>query len=87
MLTIDRLSLRLPPGFEHRASGIVTLIGAQLAALPLPKAARVNRLRVEHVLAGADASDEAIAGAVAVALARQLRSRRRAGRASYRERG
>jgi hypothetical protein len=76
VLTIDRLSLRLPPGFDDRAVGIAQLIGARLAQLPWPPVtADVDHVRVEYELGAAGTSDEAIAGDIAVALAHQIEVR------------
>lgn len=73
MLTIDHVSLQLPPGFETRAAGLVERIGAQLAAFDWPGDASVDHLRVDHALTTADASDETIAADIAAAVARQVR--------------
>ncbi|ATB39028.1 hypothetical protein CYFUS_004467 [Cystobacter fuscus] len=35
MLSIDTLHLRLPAGFEHRASSIVHLLGRELSRAPV----------------------------------------------------
>ena len=72
MLTIDRLSLRLPPGFEDRAAGLVDLIGDQLASRQWPRAASLDHVRVEHTLGGPGASNEAIAADIVVAVARHV---------------
>lgn len=73
MLTIDRLSLQLPPGFENRAAGLAELIGARLASLDWTREASVDHLRVNHTLGAASMSDDAIAADVAAAVARQVR--------------
>ena len=73
MLTIDRLSLRLPPGFEDRAAGLVRLIGDRLASFEWPHDASVDHLRVDHALTTAETSNEALAGQIAAAVARQFR--------------
>lgn len=76
MLTIDRMSIELPAGFEQRASGLADLIGAHLAALDCPTSISIGHMRVEHALPLTGASDQAIAGAVASSVARQVRERR-----------
>jgi len=73
MLTIDRLSIQLPPGFEPRAAGLVDLIGARLASLVWSDDASINHMRVDHPLSSAHASDDAIANDVAAAVARRVR--------------
>lgn len=73
MLTIDRLSLQLPPGFDNRAAGLVELIGARLASLEWSGEASIDHLRVDHTLGAASMSDDAIAADIAAAVARQVR--------------
>jgi len=73
MLTIDRLSIQLPPGFEHRAAGLVQLIGDRLASFEWPHDASVDHLRVDHTLTTAETSNEALAGHITAAVARQVR--------------
>lgn len=74
MLTIDRLSLALPPGFEDRAAALAERIAERLAALPLTAGAELGHLRIEHALDPADPSDEGIAAGVADALLGRLRA-------------
>ena len=45
-LTIDRLRLQLPAGFQSRANAIARAVARHLAALPLLSSARVERLAV-----------------------------------------
>jgi len=73
VLTIDRLSLRLPPGFGERAEGLARLIGERLASVEWSHDASVDHLRVDHPLATADTSDEALAGDIAAAVVQQVR--------------
>jgi hypothetical protein len=73
VLTIDRLSLRLPPSFGERAEGLARLIGDRLASVQWSRDASVDHLRVDHALATADTSDEALARDIAAAVARQVR--------------
>lgn len=48
MLHIDKITLRLPPGFEGRAESIVSLIGERLADMKMP--GRVSR--IDHMVIG-----------------------------------
>lgn len=73
MLTIDRLSLQLPAGYDTRAAGLVDMIGTRLAAMDWPRHAAVKHLRVEHALSAVNAPDAAVAGAIASAIAREIR--------------
>jgi hypothetical protein len=75
VLTIDRLSLQLPAGFEDRAAGLVDLIGARLASLEWPRGASIGHMRIEHTLEAGGASNEALAGAIAATVARHARGR------------
>jgi hypothetical protein len=72
MLTIDRLSLTLPPGFEDRAAAIAELVARRLAALRLDTGATIERLRVDDLQAGPAMTDEGIAAQVADAVQRRL---------------
>jgi hypothetical protein len=74
MLTIDRLSLQLPAGYGDRAPGIVDMIGARLAELDWPRNAALKHLRVEHALSSVNAPDAVVAGAIASAIAREIRA-------------
>ena len=76
MLTIGRLRLSLPAGFEARAGRIASLVGDELAAR-LPLAAgdvRLDRLTLPPVNVAPGASDRQVAGAVATAIAAGLSS-------------
>lgn len=79
MLTIGRLSLRLPPGFEHRAVEIARLLADGLADVSPAAAGTFDRLQIEHVLPRPDASDRAIAGAIALHVHRTLGRQNAAG--------
>jgi hypothetical protein len=76
MLSIGRLRLALPPGFEGRAGRIARLVGDELAGrLPLAAGAvRLDRLAVPPVRLAPGASDRQVAGAVAAAIAAGLHS-------------
>jgi len=74
MLTIDRLRLSLPAGFEPRAGRIASLVAHELAGR-LPSGAgevHLDRLALPAVKVGRGASDRQVAGAVAKAIAAGL---------------
>jgi hypothetical protein len=69
MLTIDRLRLLLPPGFETRADRIARLVADEVAArLPLRGETRLDRLTLPRVQVPRGASDRQVAQSVARAL-------------------
>lgn len=74
MLRIDRISLRLPAGYAHRATRIARLVGEQIgteaAALP---SGRAERLTVSVAAAHPHASDGEIARLAVAQLRRSLR--------------
>ncbi|HEV8579149.1 MAG TPA: hypothetical protein VGX68_08700 [Thermoanaerobaculia bacterium] len=75
MLTIDRLRLSLPAGYEGRARRIAALVGDELARLPLAGSdVRLDRLTLPAVNVAPGASDRQVAGAVAGAVAAGLNS-------------
>ena len=69
MLSIDRLSLRLPPGMEHRARDIVRLLADRLATLPLSESRRIERLVVPTLDVNPAHSDGQIAARIADGIA------------------
>lgn len=72
MLSIGRLRLSLPPGYEARAERIARLLADELAGVRLEADARVDRLALPPVKVGGGASDREVAAAVAAALAPRL---------------
>ena len=48
MLRIDKITLRLPPGFEGRAESIARLIGERLADMKMPGRGG----RIDHMVIG-----------------------------------
>ncbi len=68
MLTIDRMTLRLPPSLRDRANGIARLIGKTLADLPRTQVRRIRRLEVPEVTIDPAASDADIARTIATAI-------------------
>ncbi len=49
MLFIERLSLRLPAGYEHRADGILELVAQRLTDVAVDSDRRIAQLRVSGV--------------------------------------
>ncbi len=72
MLTIDRFIISLPGGFEQRGAHISRLVAEQLAATPLTRSARLDRLAPAPVVLGPVTGDRAVAEAVAEAILEQL---------------
>ncbi len=75
MLRIDRLSLRLPAGMEHRAGSIAREIGEAWPHMHLSRSERIKRVRLDPVHVGSDATDRAIARAVATQIVRKVGGR------------
>ena len=73
MLHIDRISLRLPAAYAHRATRIARLVGEQLGAeaAGLPSG-RAHRLTVSVTAAHPHASDGEIAQLAVAQLRRSL---------------
>jgi hypothetical protein len=77
MLTIDKLRLSLPAGYEPRAGRIARLIADELATLPLQENASqenvsIARLQLPALHVAHGASDRHVAGAIASAIAAQV---------------
>ena len=72
MLTIDRLRLSLPAGYEASASRIARLVADELASAALHGDATIDRLAVPAVEVTRGASDRQVAGAIAGAIRTQL---------------
>ena len=71
-LTIDRLSLSLPSGFEHRADTIARGVGDELARLPWPGDCRVDHLQVAPLTLRPELSNHQIAAQIARAIHSRL---------------
>ena len=71
-LSIDRLNLQLPPGFEARGEAIARLIGDELSQLPLSGVRQLAHLSLPPQHVHAQASDRQIAGQIARAIHGQL---------------
>jgi len=65
MLHIDRMSIRLPPGFAQRASAITQLVADALADYQAREDIRLDSLTVGPVQVASDASDQSIAQEIA----------------------
>ena len=68
MITVDRMTLRLPSSLLHRGEGIARLVGEALAGLPIIQGRRIRHLGVPPVAVGATDSDAGIAAAIAAAI-------------------
>jgi hypothetical protein len=71
-IQIDRLSLRLPAGFEHRADAIARHVGRELARLPWPGAPEIDWLRPPPVNVHPAQGDRQIAVRIARAIHSQI---------------
>jgi len=69
MLSIDRLSLRLPPGLEHRSRDILRLVAERLASLPITESRHIARLSVPTLVVSPAHSDGQIAARIADGIA------------------
>ena len=72
MLTIDRLRLSLPAGFETRADRIVRLAATELGTMPIRDEAHLERLVVPTIAVSPRMSDREIAAAIATGVLAQL---------------
>ncbi len=72
MLTIDRLRLHLPSGYQHRAAFIGRLLAAELAKMPLKRDLHLERLHLPPVDIVSGAGDGQIARHIAAAIQGQL---------------
>ena len=70
MLRIDRLSLRLPAGYEDRAEPLARAVAAELAGMPLPGSRDVARLALPPVPGAGDDAEVAarVAGTASAVL-------------------
>lgn len=71
-LTIARMHLQLPPGFEHRADGIARRLGEELARLQWPGSVTLPRLSLSPQTIHPAWSDQQIARQLAVAVQGQI---------------
>ncbi|MDJ0841878.1 MAG: hypothetical protein QNK37_35575 [Acidobacteriota bacterium] len=73
MLTIGRMNLTLPAGFERRAPTIVRLVADRLADARLPQSQNLDRLSLPPLTLHSGMDDHGVAGAVADAILSRLR--------------
>ena len=71
-LTVDRLSLRLPPGFEHRADTIARRVGDELAQLQWAGGYDLDHLHLAPQTVRPEQSDRQIAAQIARAIHSQI---------------
>ena len=72
MLRIDRMRMRLPKGFEHRASTIARLVGDSMAEIHPSENRTLDRLSIGPVQVSPNATDQEIAHSVAEQIASKL---------------
>ena len=76
MIAIDRLSLRLPAGFEGRATSIANALASALLPLAALGPVTFDRLTLAPVRVGPATSDGEIAVAVACEVLRGMKAER-----------
>jgi len=72
MLRIDRMRMRLPKGFEHRASTIARLVGDSIAEIQPSENRTLERLTISPVQVSQNATDQEIANNIAERIALKL---------------
>lgn len=72
MLQIERMRMRLPAGFEHRASTIARLVGESMAEIQPSENRTLDRLSISPVQVSQNATDQEIACSVAKRIASAL---------------
>ena len=72
MLQIERMRMRLPAGFEHRASTIARLVGESMAEIQPSENRTLDRLSISPVQVSQNASDQEIAHSIAGRIASTL---------------
>ena len=72
-LTIDHLTLNLPPTLAERAEPIARALGDELARLPLSQSLSLGQLRVPPLTVHPQHSDQQIARDIARAVHGQLK--------------
>jgi len=73
---IDRLSLRLPQGFESRSHAIAGEIGAQLRQQCWSQKVNIDCLQLPPVSVSMDEGDSAVAQKVVAAIVQEIERRR-----------
>jgi hypothetical protein len=64
MLHIDRMRMRLPKGFEHRASSIARLVGDSMADMRTTESRTLDKLSIGPLQIGPNATDQDIANGI-----------------------
>jgi hypothetical protein len=77
VIEVDRISLRLPPSYAHRADAIARALAAALAPLEAIGPAAIERLAVAAPPFDPAASDQEIGRVLAGEVMRGARARRR----------
>ncbi|SEM71624.1 hypothetical protein [Nitrosomonas marina] len=72
MLTIEKMNLKLPRGFEKRADAIAREVARQLARMPLTQSYEYKTLMIPGVVVFNGETDQVIAGRIAQSIHRQL---------------
>lgn len=72
MLTIDRMRLNLPEGFDHRGEHIGRLVTHKLTGMSLKTSLHIERLSVPPVQVHPAFTDEQVAHRVAMAIHSRL---------------
>ncbi len=76
MLHIDKITLRLPPGFEGRAESIVHLIGERLAEMKMSgRGGRIDHMSIGPLTIHPGRSDADIAAMVGENIIGQVEKR------------
>lgn len=72
MLTIERMKLRLPDGFQHRADRIARLVSEELAEISFETDITIERLEVPPIKVEPVNDDQQIARRIATAIHTQI---------------
>lgn len=75
-IKIDRLSLRLPQGFETRANAIAHRIGMEISHQNWNHDINIDRLRLPPVSVSSREGDGAVARKVVAAILQEIEGRR-----------
>ena len=73
MLSIERMRVRLPQGYEHRAADIAREVGQLLAGVDSPSPRSTDSLSVPSVRVRPDGTNGEVARAIAEAISAGLR--------------
>lgn len=76
MIQIERLRMRLPAGFEHRATTIARLVGDILAQQTVPHDASMESISITSQRVNANTPDAEVAQLIAVKIIAGYEGRR-----------